>query len=141
MATFYGTQAALGQLSPPSAGGPGQDGAVTYVKIDSFTFAAQASGSTLAMFRSPLPLGAKFLYGRVVASDVTSYHIKIGIAGTLDKYMVDAALTTANVPQTFGITASLNTALLAAENIIITTGTASLPASGTLVLEMYYTMV
>ena len=96
-------------------------------------------GSTLVFGGGYLPVGARVLYGTLTTSASTgSATVSIGITGTTAKYKALAAYTTADVPLVFGVTAGLNVALTAQEQIIATTGGAALPASGTLTLSLFY---
>lgn len=105
-----------------------------------FTLASQTTSDTLVI--GDLPVGARFAYG-VITSSVTlgSSTIAVGIAGTTAKYKAAATFTTADTPTLFGIAAQVAQAPSAAgERIFATIGAASLPASGTLVIEIFYTM-
>jgi hypothetical protein len=83
--------------------------------------------------------GESFLYG-VLNSSATlgaSATVAIGVTGTTGKYRAAATHTAANVPTLFGVHAGVAT-LAAEEEIFITIGSASLPGSGTLVVDMYF---
>jgi len=62
--------------------------------------------------------------------------VAIGITGTTGKYRA-AAVKTSVVPEVFGPSAGMAT-LAADEEIFITIGAASLPSSGTLVVDLYF---
>ena len=101
--------------------------------------AAQTTSDTLLL--GNLPAGATFAFG-VLNSTVSlgSSTLAIGITGTTGKYRAAAAVTTTDVPQLFGTAATVGAAspLSAEEQVIVTIGTASLPASGTLVVDLYF---
>ena len=83
--------------------------------------------------------GESFLYG-VLNSSATlgaSATVAIGVTGTVGKYRAAATHTAANVPTLFGVNAGVAT-LAAEEEIFITIASASLPGSGTLVVDMYF---
>lgn len=105
-----------------------------------FTYATQTTSDTLVI--GDLPAGATFAFGAITTSVTTSTAtLAVGISGTTGKYKAAAAVTTTDVPQLFGL-ASANSAspLSATEQVYITIGTASLPASGTLTVDLFYSM-
>lgn len=90
-----------------------------------------------------LPAGATFAFGLITPSaTLGSSTLAIGNSGTANKY--GAATTyTATVPTLFGQAAAIGAAdpaLSAEETVYATVGTASLPTSGTLVIDLYYSM-
>lgn len=105
-----------------------------------FTFNTQTTSDTLQCFT--LPTGATFVRGWVYVDTSTSTStLAIGTSGSTGKYRAAAAVTTTNSPQDFGITAAASAAPLAAEEtVIVTIGTASLPASGTLTIFFMVSM-
>lgn len=143
MATFYGTNANLINAGgrPPQVN-VDQIGGKLHCLRETFTYAAQAAASTLVLFGADkFPKGARFAFGLATTTDSTgSATLAFGIAGATGKYKTAAAITTTNVPQIFGVGAAINTELTAAETIIITTADASLPASGTLYVDWFYTI-
>lgn len=140
MTDFYANAATdVFNTNPPVKASPAAHGGIVRCLTDSITYAAQASGSTLIFGGGKLPVGARVLYGTLTTSVTTgSATVSIGIAGATAKYKALAAYTTADVPLVFGVTAGLNVALTAQEQIIATTGGASLPGSGTLTLSLFY---
>jgi len=108
----------------------------------SFTLNSQATSDTLVV--GNLPPGATFAYGVINASaTLGSSTVAIGITGTTGKYRAAATFTTADTPTLFGIAtvqAAADPALTAEENVFITIASAALPASGTLVVELFYSM-
>lgn len=88
--------------------------------------------------------GESFLKG-VITSSVTlgTSTVAIGVASATGKYRAAATFTTADTPTLFGTTAGMaptvaNPKLTAPEEVIITIGTASLPSSGTLIVDLYF---
>lgn len=107
-----------------------------------FTLASQATTDTLVI--GNLPAGATFAFG-VLTSSVTlgSSTLAIGISGTAGKYRAAATFTAADTPTFFGTAAQAGAAdpgLSADEQVIGTIAAAALPASGTLVVDLYYSM-
>lgn len=139
MATFYATSATdVFNTNPPVKASPAQHGGRVRVLSDTITYASQASGSTLVFGGGYIPKGARVLYGLMTTSVSTgSATVSVGISGSTAKYKALAAYTTADVPLVFGVTAGL-TETTADEQVILTTGGAALPASGTLTVSIYY---
>lgn len=101
------------------------------------TLAAQADGDTVTL--AQIPAGATFAFGVLLASaTLGTSTIAIGIAGTAGKYRA-AAAHTATTATMFGISSAADDVpLAAAETVILTNTTAALPASGTLVVDLYF---
>lgn len=100
------------------------------------TLAAQDTGDTIVIAKALQ--GEKFVAG-IITTDTSlgSSKIQIGYADDADKYRADAVFTATNTPTLFGNAAAM-AALAADEEIIITVGTADLPASGTLKVTMLF---
>lgn len=102
--------------------------------------AAQASGDVVELFK--VPAGLSFVTGILNASaSLATSTIKIGTADDDDKYRASATHT-ATAPTLFGAQAGFveggNTT---EEVVLLTVGTAALPASGTLVVDMIFSAV
>lgn len=104
------------------------------------TLASQATTDTLVF--ANLPSGATFAFGVITSSvSLGSSTLAIGISGTTGKYRAAAAFTSVDTPTLFGPAARVADAPLAAEEQVIgTIAAAALPASGTLVVDLYYSM-
>lgn len=91
-----------------------------------------------------LPAGATFAYGVITSSvSLATATLAVGITGTTGKYRTAAVSTATDAPALFGNTAAVGAAdpaLSAEEQVIGTIAVASLPASGTLVVDLYYSM-
>ena len=107
------------------------------VKRSTITLATQTTSDTIVIAKAKE--GESFLYGVLTASATlgASATVAIGVTGTTGKYRAAATFTSANTPTFFGTAAGAAT-LAADEEIFITIGTASLPGSGTLVVDMYF---
>lgn len=105
-----------------------------------FTYATQTTSDTLVI--GNLPTGATIAFGSITTSVSTgSATLAVGITGTTGKYKAAGAVTTTDQPQLFGLASAVGSAPLAAEEqVFVTIGTASLPASGTLVVDLYYSL-
>lgn len=99
---------------------------------------SQASGDTVTIAK--IPAGMTFA-GGVLATDTSlgTATVAVGISGTTGKYAAAQTLTATNSPVLIGTVAQLTAAALTAEEtIIVTVGVASLPASGTLLVDLYF---
>ena len=107
------------------------------------TWNTQTTSDTLVL--GVLPAGATFAFGVITQSATmgASATLAIGITGTTGKYRVAATSTAADgAPAFFGVTAVAGAVdpLAAEETIIGTIAAASLPASGTQVIDIFYSM-
>jgi hypothetical protein len=135
MATQRGTQMAL--LNGGSVPSPGfMDGAV-HVFNETVALAGQPTTDIVEIAR--LPKGAIPLYG-VIESDTSlgTSTVAIGTAVDTGKYRAATTFTATNSPTLFGAGAGISEALLEEETVILTIGTAALPASGTLRVMFFY---
>jgi hypothetical protein len=104
------------------------------------TFASQTTSDTIVL--GNLPAGAVFAFGTINVSATTgSATLAIGVSGTAAKYAAASAYTTADTPTLFGknaVVAASDSGLAAEEQVIATIAGASLPASGTAVVDLFY---
>ena len=104
--------------------------------------AAQAAADTIVL--ADLPAGYTFAYGVLTASATlgATATIAIGTATTPAKYKAAAVFTAVDTPTLFGtaIAGAGQVAAVATERIIATIAAAALPASGTLVVDIYASM-
>lgn len=107
--------------------------------------ASQASGSTLTAWRARA--GLVFLGGALVTdTSLSTATLAVGNATTAGLYRAAAVLTTVGTPQTFfdgaaGFLANFPLQIAPYEEVILTVGTAALPASGNLVAYGFYATV
>lgn len=104
----------------------------------SVTLASQATTDTIVI--AQVPAGMDFAYG-VITSTVSlgSSTVAIGYAGATGAYRTAAVFTATDTPTLFGNAAQVKSAPLAAEQqVYITIAVAALPASGTLVVDLYF---
>lgn len=99
---------------------------------------SQASGGVVNLFK--VPAGQSFCFGNINSSvSLGTSTIKIGTADDDDKYRASAVHTAAGVPTAFGAaTGFVPGGNASAEIVKLTVGTAALPASGTLIVDMYF---
>jgi hypothetical protein len=140
MATQYGTQ--MGRLRntlPVDLPMAGDIHGRVRVFNEKVVLAAQPTSDIVEVAR--LPKGARVLYG-IVSSTVSlgSSTLAIGIAGNTGKYRAGAVFTAVDTPTLFGPAAIAGEALTAEEIVILTIGAATLPASGTLRVMLFYTL-
>lgn len=135
MANFNGTN--MAKIAAGTTVPPGFANGTVRCFAETFTYAAQAAGSTLTVGK--LPKGAVPLYGALSTDTSTgSATLAVGISGTAAKYKAAGAHTTVDTPVIFGKSAALNAALTAEETIIVTTAADALPATGTLTVTFFY---
>lgn len=101
------------------------------------TLATQDVASTIKLV--PIPTSSSFAFGMLTASvSLGSATIAIGDSTTAGRFRADA-VHTATVATLFGISTAvdddLNTSPI---EPLLTVSTAALPASGTLIVDMYY---
>jgi len=105
------------------------------------TMAQQTTSDTIVL--ADIPAGCVFAFGVITASATvgSTATIAIGITGATGKYRAAATHQTANTPTLFGTAATIGATapLTATETIFVTIAAASLPASGTLVYDLYFT--
>lgn len=104
------------------------------------TLAAQNIGDTIVV--CDLPAGYLFAGGTITTSvTLGTATLSVGDATSATQYSPATTYTTANVPTNFGSASAMAAAALAAtDRIFLTVGTAALPASGTLVVQIYATL-
>lgn len=139
MANTYSTEAALLQLTPKQF----PNAAVSQGRLkrsrNTITMASQAYATADTITLLPLPIGHVFAFGVLNASaTLGSATIQIGTAADPDFYRADATFTAA-VATLFGRSLGVDDEpATAVTTPIVTVGTADLPSSGTLIVDMYY---
>jgi len=106
------------------------------------TLATQTTSDILAL--GNLPAGSVFAYGVITSTvSLSTSTVAVGISGTTGKYRTAATFTATDTPTMFGNAAQVaaSDAGSTAEEVVIgTIATASLPASGTLIIDLYYSI-
>jgi hypothetical protein len=102
------------------------------------TLAAQASGDTVVL--ADVPPGYVFDSLELTTSvTLGTATVAVGNATTAGKYKAAGVFTTVDQPIQYGTTAAKAAAAsTASERVLLTVGTAALPASGTLVVDLYF---
>lgn len=108
-----------------------------------FTLSSTAVTTSDTLVIGNLPAGATFCYGILTASVTmgASATLAIGTTGATGKYRAGAVFTSADTPTLFGVNTAVGAAdpaLSAEEQVFVTIGVASLPTSGTLIVDIYY---
>lgn len=103
-----------------------------------FALATQTTSDTL--FCARVPAGSIFCFGVLTAdTSLATATLAIGPSGTTGKYRTAAVFTATNTPTLFGNASAIDDdALTADEQIIGTIAVASLPASGILLVDLYF---
>lgn len=141
MAVHYGTQMAKLHNSTPIQL-PAVSDVHGRVRVFNETVTlASGLNTSDAIEVAQLPKGARVLYG-VLTTDTSlgSSTVAIGIAGSTGKYRAAATFTATNTPTLFGVATGTGTPLAAEETVVVTIGTANLPASGTLRVMIFYSL-
>lgn len=137
MTVFYSTELANITAQPVVKATSAAYGARLIRFRASITLATQTTSDTIVV--AVVPAGYAFAFG-ILSTDTTlaTATVAIGIAGTTGLYRL-AAVQTAVTPNIFGTTAAIVQATLTADQtIFITIAVASLPASGNLAVDMYF---
>lgn len=117
-------------------------GAVLKRMRATFTLSATAVTTSDTLYVANLPAGSTFAFGVITASVTmgASATLAIGTTGATGKYRAAAVFTAADTPTMFGVNTAVAAAspLTAEEKVFITIGAASLPTSGTLIVDLYY---
>lgn len=97
---------------------------------------AQAAGDTIIL--AEVPKDYVFAYG-VINSSVSlgTATIAVGSDGASEKYRSAAVITSADTPVLFGKNAAV-AELADNEKIVLTVGAAALPASGILIVDLFF---
>lgn len=105
------------------------------------TLASQGTSDTIVL--ADIPAGMVFAGGELTSSvSLSTSTIAIGTAASTGKYKAAGTFTATDTPTPFGVTTAMAMAPLAApDRVIVTIGTAALPASGTLVIDLYFSDV
>lgn len=102
------------------------------------TLASQASGDTIVL--ADIPAGFLFAGGELTSSvSLGTATVAVGNSTTAGKYRAAAVFTATDTPTNFGLASALaGSASTANERVLLTVGTAALPASGTLVVDLFF---
>jgi hypothetical protein len=139
MAKLYGTnttprgQTPVGQMDGSAQGGN------LRVYREVVNLAGQTTADTIVVAYPSK--GEQFLYGVLTASaSLGTSTISIGVAGATARYKTAGTFTATETPTLFGqgTLVVANSKLAADTEVFITIGTAALPASGTLIVDLVF---
>lgn len=139
MATLYSTEATpyLNSATPSMANGAVHHARFRRVRC-TVALASQTTSDTIVLCR--VNPGMAFAFG-VLNTDTSlgSSTVAIGITGTTGKYRAAATFTATNTPTMFGPAGTVDDAPLTAdETIFVTIAAATMPASGVMVVDLYF---
>lgn len=139
MANFNGVQMAKILASPPKKPDVTYVGGRLRVFNEQVVFNGQAIGDTITVGR--IPKGAIPLFF-IINTDTSTgtATLAIGDGTTANRFAAAATRTTVNAPQMRGDQAPGATELTDETDIVLTVGSAALPASGNLSLQTVYTL-
>ena len=137
MAVLYGANTTPRSTTPPGQLDGSVQGGNVRVYREKITLASQTTSDTIVVAYPST--GETFLHG-VITTDTSlgSSTVAIGVTGTTGKYRAAATFTATNTPTLFGVGAAQASKLTSDETVFITIGAASLPASGTLIVDLYF---
>lgn len=99
--------------------------------------ASQASGDTIVL--ANVPSNYVFAGGELTSTvSLGSSTVSIGTAASAASLKAAATFTATDTPTPFGKAAAMAETAPAARQILLTIGAAALPASGTLVVDLYF---
>lgn len=101
--------------------------------------ASQASGDTVVL--GDIPAGEDFAFGLLTASvSLGTSTVAIGTAASAGLYRAAAVNTAVDTPAPFGTAVQIAAIPVApTQRVLMTITTAALPASGTLVIDLFFT--
>lgn len=137
MTVLYGANTTPRSTTPAGQVDGSVQGGHVRVYREKITLASQTTSDTIVLAYPTV--GETFLYG-VLTTDTSlgSSQVSIGIAGTTAKYKALGTFTATDTPTFFGKAAAQSAKLTADETVFMTIGTANLPSSGTLVVDLYF---
>lgn len=145
MTVFYSAEALLqypttGQRQMPQGGTYG--GRIRRYR-NVITLASQTTSDTIQL--GDIPAGNTFAFG-ILATDTSlgSSTIAIGISGTTGAFRAAATFTATNTPTLFGVVAAMDDDPVTKTAVtlpIVTIAAATMPASGTLIIDLYFSAV
>lgn len=142
MAETFGLVTAARNQTPPGQLDGSLQGGNVRVYREVIQLASQPAGDTIVVAYPSK--GETFLRGSLTSTvSLGTSTVALGIAGATGKYRAAAAFTAVDTPTPFGVAANMVSSSVPAklttdEKVFITIGTAALPASGTLIVDLYF---
>jgi hypothetical protein len=137
MPRFFGTHTAPLGASPPGLVDGSVQGGRVRVYRERITLAGQTTADTVVLAMPTA--GETFLRG-TMTTDVSlgAALVAVGSAANPTKYRAAAAHTQPDVPVNFGRVAAQSTRLALDETVLLSISAAALPATGTLIVDLYF---
>lgn len=139
MATWYSTELTNIDAKPPvKPNATNAYGAHLIRYRAAVVLQSQASGDTIVL--ADVPTGMVFAGGEILTdTSLATATIAVGTAANSGLYRAAAVLTATDTPALFGTTAQyISAPLTAPSRVIATVGVAALPASGNMVVDLYF---
>lgn len=137
MAVLFGAYTAPRSSTPAGLVDGGVQGGHVRVYREKIALTGQTTADTIVVaFPSS---GETFLSG-MLTSDVSlgTAQVSLGVTGSPAKYRALATHTVPDTPTPFGKTAAQLAKLASDETVFLTIATAALPASGTLIVDLFF---
>lgn len=139
MATINATQMALVKSTTADKAHAKDVTGKVRVFRETYTLNSEVAGTVVRV--GQLPPGARVLYGILTTTvSLGSTTIKIGTSGDDDAFRTAGTFTSANTPTFFGHTAGMALSFTDQTDVILTTAAATAPASGTLYVQLFYSV-
>jgi hypothetical protein len=140
MTVFYSTELASIAATPPiKADATKGYGARLRRYRATITLASQTTSDTIVV--AVVPAGSMFAFG-IINTDTSlgSSTIAVGVTGATGRYYAAAVQTATNTPLLFGLAVQAGAAapITSDATVFITIAAATMPASGTLVIDTYW---
>lgn len=138
MATWYSNELAPTQATPPDrpSANAGYDARARRFRA-TVPLSSQASGDTIVL--ANVPDGYVFSGGELTTdTSLGSSTVAVGTSASSGYFRTAATFTTTNAPTNFGNAAAMAETGPGSRQVIATVAAAALPASGTLVVDLYF---
>ena len=138
MTVFYSTELANYASTPVVKVASPAYGARLVRFRATITLASQTTSDTIVV--AVVPAGFAFAFGiHTTDTSLGSSTVAIGVSGATGRYRAAAVFTATNTPTFFGPAAAVaDTGLTADATVFITIGAATMPASGTYVVDLFF---
>lgn len=138
MAVLYGANTAPRSTTPPGLVDGSLQGGHVRVYREKITLAGQSTADTIVL---ALPSAGETFLSGTLTSDVSLglTQVSIGPAAVPAKYRALGVHTVVDTPTPFGKASAQGAKLVTDEVVVMTITAAALPASGTLIVDLYFT--
>jgi hypothetical protein len=137
MAVLYGAYTAPRSLTPQGLLDGSVQGGHVRIYREKILLTGQTTADTIVL---ACPSAGETFLGGVMTADVTLglAQVSVGTAALPAKYRALAVQTAIDTPTLFGRTSAQAAKLALDETVILTIATAALPATGTLIVDLYF---